>query len=95
MSDYKGAALMLPALPKARSFSLTSATTRIRSAPPSQSAASPSIVHRRKVAVPYDAVLDNQRHKIENMCPDVSKKLSAHLTPIRPLRPYYLSVKTI
>jgi transposase len=49
MSDYKGAALMLPALPKAKELSPTRATTRIGSAPPSQSAASPSASRRNLI----------------------------------------------
>ena len=41
MSDYKGAALMLPAMPKANSSWPTRVTTPIGSAPPTPSAASP------------------------------------------------------
>ena len=50
MSDYKGAALMLPALPKAKELLPTRVTTRIGSAPPSQSAASPSAFLRNPTA---------------------------------------------
>jgi transposase len=70
MSDFKGAALMLPALPKARElladkgydadwFRAALAKRRIAACIPSKS--------NRKVAIPHDALLYKQRHKIENM----------------------------
>jgi len=70
MSDYKGAALMLPAMPKAKQlladkgydadwFRAALAKRRIAACIPSKS--------NRKTAIPYDAVLYKQRHKIENM----------------------------
>ena len=70
MSDYKGAALMLPAMPKAKQlladkgydadwFRAALAKRRIVACIPSKS--------NRKTAIPYDAVLYKQRHKIENM----------------------------
>jgi transposase len=70
MSDYKGAALMLPAMPKAKQlladkgydadwFRAALAKRRIAACIPSKS--------NRKVAIPYDAVLYKQRHRIENM----------------------------
>ena len=70
MSDYKGAALMLPALPKAKElladkgydadwFRAALAKRGIAVCIPSKS--------NRKVAIPYDALLYKQRHKIENM----------------------------
>jgi transposase len=70
MSDYKGAALMLPALPKAKElladkgydadwFRAALAKRGIAACIPSKS--------NRKVAIPYDPVLYKQRHKIENM----------------------------
>ena len=40
MSDYKGAALMLPAMPKAKQLLADKGYEPIGSAPPSQSAAS-------------------------------------------------------
>ena len=68
MSDYKGAALMLPAMPKGapRRQGLR---RRLVPRPPRQAP------HRRlhsfeiqpQTAIPYDAVLYKQRHKIENM----------------------------
>jgi transposase len=70
MSDYKGAALMLPALPKAKElladrgydadwFRAALAGRGIAACIPSKS--------NRKVSIPYDPVLYRQRHKIENM----------------------------
>ena len=70
MSDYKGAALMLPAMPRAKQlladkgydadwFRAALAKRRIAACIPSKS--------NRKTAIPYDAVLYKQRHKIENM----------------------------
>ena len=70
MSDYKGAALMLPALPKAKElladkgydadwFRAALAKRGVADCIPSKS--------NRKVAIPYDALLYKQRHKIENM----------------------------
>ena len=70
MSDYKGAALMLPAMPKAKElladkgydadwFRAALAKRSIAVCIPSKS--------KRKVAIPYDALLYKQRHKIENM----------------------------
>ena len=70
MSDYKGAALMLSAMPKAKQlladkgydadwFRAALAKRRVVACIPSKS--------NRKVAIPYDAILYKQRHKIENM----------------------------
>ena len=70
MSDYKGAALMLPAMPKAKQlladkgydadwFRAALAERGVVACIPSKS--------NRKVAIPYDAILYKQRHKIENM----------------------------
>ena len=70
MSDDKGAALMLPAMPKAKLlladkgydadwFRAALAKRRI--------AACIASKINRKPAIPRDAVLYNQRHKIENM----------------------------
>ena len=70
MSDYKGAALMLPALPKAKElladrgydadwFRAAVAGRGIAARIPSKS--------NRKVSIPYDPLLYRQRHKIENM----------------------------
>jgi transposase len=67
---YKGAALMLPALPKAKElladkgydagwFRAALAKRGVAVCIPSKS--------NRKVAIPYDAVLYKLRHKIENM----------------------------
>jgi transposase len=70
MSDYKGAAAMLPAMPKAKLLLADKgydadwvraalAKRRIEACIPSKS--------NRKIAIPHDAVLYKQRHKIENM----------------------------
>jgi transposase len=70
MSDYRGAALMLPAMPKAKQlladkgydpdgFRAALAKRRITPCIPSKA--------NRKTAIPHDAVLYKQRHKIENM----------------------------
>jgi transposase len=70
MSDYKGAALMLPAMPKAKQlladkgydadwFRAALAKRRILACIPSKT--------NRKTAIPHDALLYKQRHKIENM----------------------------
>jgi transposase len=70
MSDFKGAALMLPAMPKAKQlladkgydadwFREALANRKIAACIPSKS--------NRKASIPYDAVLYKQRHRIENM----------------------------
>ena len=70
MSDYKGAALILPAMPKAKQLLADKgydadwlraalAKRRVVACIPSKS--------NRKAAIPYDAILYKQRHKIENM----------------------------
>ena len=68
MSDYKGAALMLPVLPKAKAlladkgydadwFRAALAERGVAACIPSKS--------NRKVAIPYDVGLYKQRHKID------------------------------
>ena len=70
MSDYQGAALMLPALPKAREllgdkgydadwFRQALAERGIAACIPSKS--------NRKTPIDHDRVLYRERHKIENM----------------------------
>ena len=70
MSDFKGAALMLPVLPNAKElladkgydadwFRKALAKRKTKACIPSKS--------NRKVAIPHDATLYKQRHKIENM----------------------------
>ena len=70
MSDYKGAALMLPVLPKAKVllgdkgydadwFRKALAKRGIRVCIPSKS--------NRKIQIEHDRALYRQRHKIENM----------------------------
>ena len=92
MSDYKGAALMLPAMPKAKElladkgydadwFRAALAKRGVAACIPSKS--------NRKIAIPYDALLYKQRHKIENMFGRLKDWRRIH-TPIRPLRPHLL-----
>ena len=70
MSDYKGVALMLPALPRAKElladkgydadwFRQALAKRSIAACIPSKS--------NRKIPIHYDRILYRQRHKIENM----------------------------
>jgi transposase len=70
MSDYKGAALMLDALPRAKAllgdkghdadwFRAALAKRKIMACTPSKT--------NRKTPIPHDAALYRQRHKIENM----------------------------
>lgn len=70
MSDYKGAALMIDALPHAKAmlgdrgydadwFRVALAERGIAACIPSKS--------NRKVPIPHDTVLYRQRHRIENM----------------------------
>ena len=70
MSDYKGAALMIDALPHAKAmlgdrgydadwFRAALAERGIAACIPSKS--------NRKVPIPHDTVLYRQRHRIENM----------------------------
>ena len=70
MSDYRGAALMLPAMPRAKQlladkgyvadwFRAALAKRRIIPCIPSKS--------NRKIAIPHDAVFYKERHKIENI----------------------------
>ena len=70
MSDFKGAALMLPAMPGAKElladkgydadwFREALANRKIAAYIPSKS--------NRKAPIPHDAVLYKQRHRIENM----------------------------
>ena len=70
MSDFKGAALMLPAMPRAKVlladkgydadwFREALANRKIAACIPSKS--------NRKAPIPHDAALYKQRHRIENM----------------------------
>jgi transposase len=69
MSDYKGAALMLPAMPKAKQLLADKGYDadwfRAALAKRGVAACIPSKANR-KTAIPHDAVLDKQRHGIEN-----------------------------
>ena len=70
MSDYKGAALMLDALPPAKEMlgdrGYDANWLRDALAERGISACIPSKANR-KVQIPHDRVLYRQRHKIENM----------------------------
>jgi len=69
MSDHKGAALLLPALPRARELLGDRGydSNRFRAAL-NERGITPCIpsTRSRKVALPYDKVLYRQRHRIEN-----------------------------
>ena len=91
MSDFKGAALMLPAMPGAKElladkgydadwFRAALAKRRIAACIPPKS--------NRKTAIPHDAVLTNSATELKT-CSGV-QRLAAHPHPIRPLRPYLL-----
>jgi transposase len=70
MSDFKGAALMLPLLPKAKELlgdkGYDADWFRQALAERETSACIPP-KSNRKIQIPYDTVLYRQRHKIENM----------------------------
>src|SRR3546814_11263657 len=70
MSDYKGAALMIEAFPKAKVLlgdrGYDAQWFRDALAERNITACIPSKVNR-KIQIPHDTVLYRQRHKIENM----------------------------
>jgi transposase len=70
MSDYKGAALMLDELPRAKALlgarGYDADGLRQALAERGMIACIPSKTNR-KVPIPHDAILYRQRHKIENM----------------------------
>ena len=70
MSDYKGAALMLPALPKAKELlgdkGYDADWLRKALADRGMAACIPSKTNRKR-PIPHDRALYRQRHKIENM----------------------------
>ena len=70
MSDYKGAALMLPVMPKARCLlgdrGYDADWLRQALADRDITACIPSKANR-KVQIPHDKALYRQRHRIENM----------------------------
>ena len=70
MSDYKGAALMIDAFPKAKALlgdrGYDADWLRAALADRGIAACIPSKVNR-KVQIPHDTVLYRRRHKIENM----------------------------
>jgi transposase len=70
MSDYKGAALMIDALPRAKALLADRGCDadwfRAALAERGIAACIPSKINR-KVLIPHDAMLYRQRHRIENM----------------------------
>ena len=83
--DYKGAALMMPAMPEAKQL-LADKELRRRLAPRrlSPGAASPACIpskSNRKTAIPYDAVLYKQRHKIRKHVRGQPQRLAAASIP--------------
>jgi transposase len=70
MSDYKGAALMIDAFPKAKALladrGYDADWFRVALEQRDITACIPSKVNR-KVTIPHDTVLYRQRHRIENM----------------------------
>ena len=89
MSDYKGAALMLPAMPKARElladkgydadwFRAALAKHGVTACIPSKS--------NRTVAIPHDAIHKAAPQNREHV--RTAQGLAAHPHPIRPLRPH-------
>jgi transposase len=91
MSDYKGAALMLPAMPKANALladkGYDADWLRAALAERGLAACIPS-KSNRKAPIPMTPVLYKQRHKIENMFGRL--KLAAHPYPLRSLCSYLL-----
>ena len=70
MSDHRGAALVLPALPPAQELIADRGydSNRFRAAP-LERGITPCIpsTRSRKIELPYDKVLYRQRHRVENM----------------------------
>ena len=90
MSDYKGVALMLPVLPRARElladkgydadwFRQALAKRKIAACIPSKS--------NRKIPIEHDRMLYRERHKIENMFGRLKDWRRIHA--LRPMRPYF------
>ena len=95
MSDYKVAALMLPAMPRAKQlladrgydadwFRAALAKRRIIPCIPSKS--------NRKIAIPHVAVLYKQRHKIENMFGCLKDWRRIHTRYDRRAHPYFSAI---
>jgi transposase len=99
MSDHKGAALLLPALPPARELLGDRGydSNRFRTAL-TQRGIAPCIpsTRTRKVPIPHDTVLYRQRHRVENMFGRLKPVLSLPKGtatcphPLRPLRAHLL-----
>ena len=90
MSDYKGAALMIDALPPAKAMlgdrGYDADWFRAALAERGMIACIPSKANR-KVPIPHDTVLYRQRHKIENRFGKL-KDWRRIYHPLRPMRPH-------
>jgi len=97
MSDYKGAALMIDAFPKAKVllgdrgydadwFRHALIERGITPCIPSKT--------NRKVPIPHDRALYRQRHRVENMF-GKNQRLATHPHPLRPMRTYFMSAIAI
>src|SRR6202021_1798468 len=95
MSDYKGAALMLSAMPKAEHlladkgydadwFRAALAKRRIAACIPSKA--------NRKIAIPYDVLLYKQRHRIENMFGRLKDRRRIHTRYDRCAHTYFSAI---
>jgi transposase len=95
MSDFKGAALMLPAMPRAKEllanksydgdwFRDAVATRKIAACIPSKS--------NRKATIPHDAILYRQRHKIENRFGRLKDWLRVHTRYHRCAHTYFSAI---
>ena len=95
MSDYKGAALMLSAMPKAKQlladkgydadwFRAALAKRRITPCIPSKA--------NRKTAIPHDALLYKQRHKIKNMFGRLKDRRPIHTRYDRCAHTYFSAI---
>ncbi len=89
MSDHKGAALMLEALPRAHVLigdrGYDSRAFRDALAARGTAACIPSS-RSRKVPIPHDPAIYRRRHKVENLFARF-KDLAAHRSPLRPVHP--------
>ncbi len=90
MSDFKGAALMLDALPKARALlgdkGYDADWFRAALADRGITACIPSKANRR-VPIPHDRTLYRQRHRVENMVGKLKDWRRIHTTTTAALTP--------
>jgi hypothetical protein len=88
MSDYKGAALMIDAFPKAKACWVTGAMMPTGSAHAlAERGITPCIPSKSQPQnpIPHDRTLYRQRHRIENMF-GKTQGLAPHPHPLRPMR---------